>query len=172
MRDARGFADFYQANYGKLVGLVAAMTGDVAGAEDVAQEAFARAFARWHRLGDYDLPEAWLRKVALRLAIDSGRRARRAVLLAARLSAQRPAPPLVPAPEDLAGFGELVSALRQVPVPQRQMLVLHYLADLPVDQIAREWGLPEGTVKARLAAGRRRLEEQLSGPGKAVRDAR
>jgi RNA polymerase sigma-70 factor (ECF subfamily) len=170
MRDAPGFADFYQANYGKLVGVIAAMTGDVAEAEDIAQEAFARALARWHRLGGYDLPEAWLRKVALRIAIDSGRRARRAVLLAARLTAQRPAPAVMP--DHFAGFAELTAALLQLPVQQREVLVLRYIADLPVDEIARERGLPPGTVKARLAAGRRRLQEQLPGPGKAVHDAR
>ena len=170
MRDTPGFADFYQANYGKLVGLIAAMTGDLAGAEDIAQEAFARALARWHRIGDYELPEAWLRTVALRIAIDSGRRARRTALLAARLSARRQAPGRVP--DDVADFAELTAALRQVPVSQREVLVLHYIADLPVDQIARERGLPSGTVKARLAAGRRRLEQHMSGPGKAVRDAR
>ena len=51
---------------------------------------------------------------------------------------------------------------------ERQVVVLHYLADLPVDAIARECGLPPGTVKTRLAAGRRHLEERLSRHEEAV----
>jgi RNA polymerase sigma-70 factor, ECF subfamily len=170
MADDPSFQDFYQANYSRLVAVVTAMVGDRAEAEDIAQEAFARALARWSRLSAYDLPEAWLRRVALRIGTDSGRQVRRSVLVAARLSAQRQAPAAMPG--DAIEFGEVAQALRQVPMAQRQVLVLHYIADLPVDQIARECDLPSGTVKARLAAGRRRLERELSGsePAKAVHD--
>jgi RNA polymerase sigma-70 factor (ECF subfamily) len=170
MADDPSFQDFYQANYSRLVAVVTAMVGDRAEAEDIAQEAFARALARWSRLSAYDLPEAWLRRVALRIGTDSGRRVRRSVLVAARLSAQRQAPAAMPG--DTIEFGEVAQALRQVPMAQRQVLVLHYIADLPVDQIARECDLPSGTVKARLAAGRRRLERELSGSehAKAVHD--
>ena len=168
MADTRGFQEFYQANYGRLVAVVAGLTGDRAEAEDIAQEAFSRALVRWSRLSAYDVPEAWLRKVALRIATDSGRRVRRAVLMTARLSAQRPAPAATP--EDALGFEDLARALRQLPLAQRQVLVLRYIADLPADQIARECALPLGTVKARLAAGRKRLERELSEHAGAVRD--
>lgn len=78
MKQARDFEEFYAASYGKVTALVAAVLGDRDGADDVTQEAFARALARWPRLSGYELPEAWVRRVALRLAIDSGRRARSA----------------------------------------------------------------------------------------------
>ena len=48
----------------------------------------------------------------------------------------------------------LVEALRRLPEHQRQALVLHHLCDLPVRDVARETGVPEGTVKARLSRGR------------------
>jgi RNA polymerase sigma-70 factor (ECF subfamily) len=67
------FGEFYQANYGRVVAMATAMLGDRREAEDVAQEAFARALARWSRLRRYDQPGAWVRTVALRLAIDSAR---------------------------------------------------------------------------------------------------
>jgi RNA polymerase sigma-70 factor (ECF subfamily) len=51
---------------------------------------------------------------------------------------------------------------------EREVLVLHYLADLPVDTIARERGLPAGTVKTRLAVARRHLEERLTQHPEAV----
>ncbi len=43
----------------------------------------------------------------------------------------------------------LVAALKQLPEAQRQALVLHHIADLPVHDVAREVGVPEGTIKAR-----------------------
>jgi RNA polymerase sigma-70 factor (ECF subfamily) len=170
MPESADFQDFYQANYGRTVALVTAMIGDRAEAEDVTQEAFARALARWNRLGGYDRPEAWVRRVALRVATDGGRRLRRAIKVAAKLSAQSRAP--AAAPEDALGFTDLGQALKRLPLAQREVLVLHYLADLSVEQIAADCGLPEGTVKARLVASRRRLERELVRAPEAVGDGR
>lgn len=129
------FEEFYAANYGKITALVTGVLGDWAEADDIAQETFARALARWPRLSSYELPEAWVRQVAMRLAIDSTRRVRRTLRLLPRL--------LGPAAHE------------------PEVLVLYYVADLPVDRIAHERGIPVSTVKARLAAGRRRLERDL-----------
>jgi RNA polymerase sigma-70 factor (sigma-E family) len=168
--EAADFREFYQANYGRMVALVTALTGSRTEAEDVAQEAFARALARWNQLGGYDLPEAWVRRVALRIVTDSGRRLRGAIRMTARLSAERPEQ--AASPEASLGLTDLGQALKQLPFSQREVLVLHYLADMSVEQIAADRGLPAGTVKARLAYGRRRLERELAGRAKAVRDAR
>ncbi|HXZ64822.1 MAG TPA: sigma factor-like helix-turn-helix DNA-binding protein [Streptosporangiaceae bacterium] len=70
--------------------------------------------------------------------------------------------PDVPEPGDDLRYSPLGAALLDLPLGQRHVVVLHYLADLPVEVIARECGLPAGTVKTRLAAGRRRLEALLS----------
>ncbi|MDQ3456299.1 MAG: sigma-70 region 4 domain-containing protein, partial [Actinomycetota bacterium] len=58
----------------------------------------------------------------------------------------------VPAP--LENHVALVAALQQLPAAQREALVLHYLGDLPIAQIAAQLGVPEGTIKARLSRGR------------------
>jgi RNA polymerase sigma-70 factor (ECF subfamily) len=50
-----------------------------------------------------------------------------------------------------------IDALRKVPAEQRRALVLYYVSDLSVAQIAAETGVPDGTVKARLARGRAAL---------------
>lgn len=163
-----GFCEFYQANYAGLVTLVTALLGDRNEAQDVAQEAFARAYTRWPAVGRYELPQAWVRKVAVRIAIDSTRRIRRVGRLSERLITQQRA--IVQPPAD-AISPSLGDALLRLPVREREVLVLHYLADLPVDAIARERGLAAGTVKARLAAGRRRLERELDRQAKAVPDA-
>jgi RNA polymerase sigma-70 factor (ECF subfamily) len=126
------FAEFYEASYRRVVALVAAIVGNRHQAEDIAQEAFARALTRWPQVGRYDLPEAWVRRVALRLTVDAGRRMRRAL------------------------------ALARLPLPQRQVVVLYYLADLKVEDIARDCEVSVSTVRTRLAAARHRLERELS----------
>lgn len=170
MRQEAEFREFYEANYGRIVAMVTAVLCDRDQAEDVAQEAFARALTRWSRIGGYELPEAWVRRVALRIAIDSGRRLRRAIGVSIRLAAQRQA--TEPGPGDSLAFTELGAALRRLPLREREVLALHYLSDLPVEAIARECGLPLGTVKTRLSAGRRHLEAELTQRPEAVPDAR
>jgi RNA polymerase sigma-70 factor, ECF subfamily len=162
MKQAQDFEEFYAANYGKVTALVTAILGDRNEADDIAQETFARALARWPRLSSYELPEAWVRQVAMRLAIDSGRRFRRAFRALPLLHAAAPAEP-----GDSLAFTALGRALSQIPLREREVLVLYYVVDLPVERIAHERGIGVSTVKARLAAGRRRLERELE----EVRDA-
>lgn len=170
LRRSSEFEEFYQANYGRITALLLAVLGDRHEAEDAAQEAFARALARWPRLRTYDVPEAWVRRVALRLAVDSGRRLRRTLRLSARLLGARRVPE--PEPEDSVTFSALGSALMRLPLREREVVVLHYFADMTADRIAAERGVPTGTVKARLAAGRRHLERELAADPEVARDAR
>ena len=159
MASSDDFREFYRASYGRTLATVAALVGSKHEAEDIAQEAYARALARWSWLHRFDLPDAWVRKVAVRLAIDSGRRRRTGLAAALRLASIRQ--PQAPQPDDDLRYTLLGAALLDLPIRERQVVVLHYLADLPVDAIAQECGLPAGTVKTRLAAGRRHLAERL-----------
>ena len=84
------FDAFYQDSYAHLVRQLWAVTGNRQDAEDVVQEAFVRAAARWGRISAYDLPEAWVRQVAIRLASNELRRVRRGLAALLRLRA-RPA---------------------------------------------------------------------------------
>ena len=88
-----GFARFYTASYQRLLGQLFAFTGDLAEAENLLQEAYARAFARWAQMRAYDHPEAWVRRVALNLAAMRARRLRRRAAALLRLGP----PPTVPA---------------------------------------------------------------------------
>ena len=176
---ADDFAEFYEASYGRVVALVAAIVGERHQAEDIAQEAFARALTRWSRVARYDLPEAWVRRVALRLTIDAGRRARRAALLSIRLAAglagQRGAshdPHDLRDPRDPLAATALSVALMRLPLAQRQAIVLYYLADLPVEEIARDCDVSVGTIRTRLAAARHRLERELKDCDEEVPHAR
>jgi RNA polymerase sigma factor (sigma-70 family) len=55
----------------------------------------------------------------------------------------------------------LAQALRTLPIRQRQVLVLHYLVDLPVEEVAHTLGMPNGTVKILLSRGRHALAAKL-----------
>jgi RNA polymerase sigma-70 factor (ECF subfamily) len=149
------FAAFYTASYQRLLGQLFAITGDLAEAENLLQEAYVRAFARWAQVHTYDRPEAWVRRVALNLAAMAARRLRRRGTALLRLGP----PPVVPelSPELL----DLHQALRALPLGQRQVIVLHHLVGLPVEEVAGELRLPTGTVKSRLARGRRALAQVL-----------
>jgi RNA polymerase sigma-70 factor, ECF subfamily len=147
-----GFAAFFAQAYPRLLGQVRALTGDLASAEDVVQEAFVRAASRWSQLARYDQPQAWVRKTAFRLAIDRLRRRRRQSRLLARLRRDRE-PTLTLHAEDR----EVIAALQRLPLPLREALVLHYCLDLAVEEIAAQTGVSIGTIKSRLSRGRDRL---------------
>jgi RNA polymerase sigma-70 factor, ECF subfamily len=159
MRSDEDFEDFYRLAFRPLVEQLFLVTGDVAEAEDVVQEAFARAATRWASVRSYAAPERWVRRVAMNLALDGLRRARRRVALLLRLG---PPPDVPPISEDGVA---LVTAMRALPARHRQVLVLYHLVGLPVDEIAAQLGIPTGTIKTRLARGRRLLAGHLEVPG-------
>ena len=76
MAHLEGFDAFYAASYQRVVGQVYALLGDLAEAEDVTQDAFAKASFHWKRIAAYDRPEAWVRRVAFNQAHNPTRRAR------------------------------------------------------------------------------------------------
>ena len=149
MADTEGFEEFYTATVGRLLGQLFPVTGDLHEAEEVVQEAYARASTHWARLRDYDVPEAWVRRVAMNLAADRGRRLQRQ---AGRCSGPAPRP----GPAGLGRGPGPGPGPRTLPMHQRQAIVLHYLADLPVEEVAATLGARAGTVKSWLARGRTR----------------
>jgi RNA polymerase sigma-70 factor, ECF subfamily len=148
--EGAGFDDFYDATATRLVRYAYALTGNIADAQDIAQEAFARAWQRWDSVRGFDSPEAWVRRVATNLATSRFRRDR---------TARAAAPYLIAAdiPEISPDTVALIAALRTLPERQRVVVVLHYLADLPIGQIAAELRCPVGSVKAWLYRGREAL---------------
>jgi RNA polymerase sigma-70 factor (ECF subfamily) len=150
------FEAFYEATVQRLVRQFYALTGDLGDAQDIAQEAYARAWQRWSRVSRYEAPEAWVRTVGLRLAVSRWRKAQNAAV------AWRRHGPLPDPPEMDPGAVVIVAALRRLPRQQRTAIVLHHLADLPVEQVAHEMQSPVGSVKAWLSRGRHALAEQLN----------
>lgn len=152
---ARDFDEFYLATSARTVRQVYALTGDREEALDVAQEAYARAWSQWRKVSRYDNPDAWVRTVAYRLAVSAWRRRRRGRAAWSLLGA---APNVADNSPDAV---LLAAALKRVTANHRRVLVLHYLADLSVAQIAVEMGVPVGSVKAWLARGRAALAIEI-----------
>jgi RNA polymerase sigma-70 factor (ECF subfamily) len=149
------FSECYAVHFHSLAVQLFAHTGDAAEAQDVVQEAFCKALARWHQVATYDDPAAWVRRVAWNLATSRRRRVRTAMAFA---SQHRDEPVAGPTPDRLA----IVAAIAQLPEHQRRAVVLHYIADLTVSAIAAELDVPEGTVKSWLSRARAILARQLA----------
>ena len=141
---------FYDAHYGRVLGVVTLVTGSRAAAEDVVHEAVARAWERGDRIERLD---QWVLTVALNLARNRWRKIRREI---GGRAVDRP----VPAEEGRAV--DLRRALRGLPSRQREVVVLHYLLDLPVAEVAQLLGLSPGGVKHALFRARRSLAGALA----------
>jgi RNA polymerase sigma-70 factor (ECF subfamily) len=146
----------YDASYRRLVVQLLAVCGDQAEAEDAVHEAFVKAIGQPSRFAHLDNPEAWLRTVALNQLRNRWRHS----------NVFRKIMPKVPgsvatldlSPDHVA----LVAALSQIPDELRLVVTLHHIGDQPTAEIARQLGIPEGTVKTRLVKGRALLALLLS----------
>jgi RNA polymerase sigma-70 factor (sigma-E family) len=151
------FEHFYLEEYPRVVKLAYALSGSRMAAEDIAQEAFLRAYRDWDRVGSYEHQAAWVRRVAANLATSGLRRRLAEARALARFAARRE-PALEPLPADHADFWQ---AVRTLPHRQAQAVALYYLEDLSVQQIAVVLDCAEGTVKAHLAKARHSLAKRL-----------
>ena len=129
-------------------------------AEDVAQEAFAKAYRRFRQLRDRDRFRAWLVRMTWRLAIDRWRSDRRRTT---REQAVEPAP--LASTEEMAVSRErsvrLWRAIDALPDKLRVVVVLAAIEGHDMREVARLLGVPEGTVKSRLFLARKGLAESL-----------
>jgi RNA polymerase sigma-70 factor (ECF subfamily) len=151
-RGTQRFDDFYRDEYHRLVPVIAALLGDRAGAEDVVQEALSEAQRRWTDVVELDKPGAWVRRVALNRASNTRRRSGRESRALARLRIVRAEPEPDRLPDD-----ELWTFVRDLPDQQRRAVVLHYVGDLSVADVADVMECSEGTVKTHLSRARAQL---------------
>ena len=152
------FDEFYLGTRRQLLRQLSLMTGDTEQAADVLQEAYARAWQRWGHVSSLSDPTAWVRTVAWRVAISQHRRSLVAADRLRRLFV--PEAKLDRAP-DRDEIIDLRRALRRLSPEHRRALVLFEMCGLSVRQVALEIGVPEGTVKSRLARARASLATDL-----------
>jgi RNA polymerase sigma-70 factor (ECF subfamily) len=133
-------------------------------AKEIAQEAFCRAYERWDKVAHYDRPGAWVRTVAIRLALRTRDRRRRETPLGevdAIRSSQGRASGAAGAATDMAiatlDNVDLQAALKGLPRQQRAALVLRYLCDLDIEELAEAIGCKPATARVHLHRGRHAL---------------
>jgi RNA polymerase sigma-70 factor (ECF subfamily) len=149
---AQDFAALYTAEFSRLAGYLTALTGDVDLAREAAQEAFTRLFARWRSVRE---PRAFAYVVGTNLCRHHWKQAGRERAAVATLGAALPdgRPAHDPWLQDL---------VQRLPVRLREVVLLHYNADLPIQQVAAAIHRPVGTVKRRLHEARAALAEAVA----------
>lgn len=122
-------------------------------AEDITQEAFVQLLAHWKKVSRYERPDAWVRRVAIRLATRAAKRVRMLAVLERRAAGN----------EALEEFPDVdvARAISTLPPMQRTTVVLFYFEDRPVAEIAHILGVSQGTVKAHLHRARAQLASVL-----------
>ncbi|MDP3710897.1 MAG: RNA polymerase sigma factor [Mycobacteriales bacterium] len=145
---ADGFDAFFEQTWPELVAFCITLTGQRHLGEEVAQEAFTRVYVRYPALRE---PRPYLFRVAANLVKASWRKAQRD---AAFVEDAHDA--AVPAPDTAT-----IDAVRRLDPRLRDVVLLHYYADLSVEDVARALKRPTGTVKRRLFEARARLAETL-----------
>lgn len=149
------FEEFFAKESSAVYRAVYFYTGDRELSEDAAQEAFARAYSRWSSLERESWAAGWVFRTALNVA---KRRLKREWLLQKRISSTRTVRHNSPPSGDRV---LLVDALRQLPERQREAVVLFYLVDLPISDVALMMGITQGAVKAHLSQARPKLRHVL-----------
>lgn len=141
-----------------------AIVGEIAGAEDVCQDAFVYALARVEDCRDPSRFGAWLLRIVRnrsRNYVRDGRRRSADQIEQARLASTSPSP------ERMAEISELrdrlLAALRELSEERREVVLLHDLEGWTHADIAQRMGLPIGTVASHLHHARKRLRETLAG---------
>ncbi len=152
MNTDEAFEVFWRAHYGSVTRVVSAICGDVQDGQEIAQEAFARAYQHWRRVSAMERPDAWVHKVAANLSISTLRRSSRGFGDARRGAVPAPEPP-----DD-----ELLRAMRALSPAQRAVICLRFYLDWSIDDVAEALGKRPGTVRALTHQGMQRLRAELT----------
>lgn len=155
--EAVEFDDFYAREYGRIVALAYALTGDRGAAEDAAQDAFLAAHRDWDRIGHYDAPGAWVRRVVLNRTRSRYRRRGRESRALARFAVAE-STTIEPTYDDSEAFWR---AVRSLPPKLAQCVVLRYVDDLDAAAIAAVLDLAPSTVRVHLYRARATLAQVL-----------
>jgi RNA polymerase sigma-70 factor, ECF subfamily len=151
------FDEFFVREYARVLSVATALSGSRWAAEDLTQEAFLAAHADWDRLSRYEHPGAWVRRVVANKAVSRFRRRQAEARAFTRwwLLDRGEVPDLTRS--DL----EFWRVVRSLPRRQAQVIVLYYLEDLSVDDVADVLDVSPGTVKRHLHRAREALARTL-----------
>jgi RNA polymerase sigma-70 factor, ECF subfamily len=154
------FDTFYRENYARIYRAMVLAFRDPAFAEEITQEAFYRALRRWSKVSGLSRPDAWTMVVALNRGRDSSRRrtlheSKEALLAQSESESNRET--------EVDDRMAIIALLNSVSSRQREVLVLRYVGQLSVTEIAEAMKCAEGTVKATLHAALERAANVMKG---------
>jgi RNA polymerase sigma-70 factor, ECF subfamily len=152
------FEEFFQAEYPGLVRALFLLTADPGEAEELAQEAMARAFERWARVRTMDSPGGYVYRAAVNLNRQRLRhlavRARRLLSTGVRVDSPRPDTPM-----------EVAEAISSLPMGQRQAFVLVEWLGMSSEEAGRVLKIAPASVRTRIHRARAALRVRLGSEG-------
>jgi RNA polymerase sigma-70 factor (ECF subfamily) len=154
------FDAFYRANYERIHRAMVLSFRDPSLGEEITQEAFYRALRRWPKVSKLDHPEAWTMVVALNCGRDAARQRRRHADRTQRVGTAGAESGGEAGVDDRLAVIDLLTSVTD---RQREIIVLRYISQLSVPEIAALLQCAEGTVKATLHAALRRAASQSKG---------
>lgn len=160
------FGDFVRARLPALQRTAFRLCGDDHRADDLLQEALTKLYVRWPSVRAADNPDAYVHTVLVRTYIDETRRPWSRVRLTADVP-EHAAPPAT-GTEDRA---MLRAALAKLPPGQRAVLVLRFLCDMSVTDVAAVLGHSEGTVRSQTSHGLSKLRKHLGATEYAMKES-
>jgi RNA polymerase sigma-70 factor (ECF subfamily) len=162
--NAADFDRLYRDSYPRILRTLIGVFGDRAAAEDCTQEAFVKAYQAWGAWRGDGPAEAWLHRIAIRLAISQLRHAKLGTVTELLRRIGRPDQHRQLA-DVVVESDSLLSALRSLPPDQAAAIILRHHHGYSSREIATALGIPESTVASRLAMARQRLNALLSDEG-------
>ncbi len=169
--DPTTFARIYDEHHRGVYGAAYRITGNATQAQDVMQDVFVKV---WRKPEKFDAKRgelgSYLRLMARSRALDlwresqaAGRASDRLKLVVEKQEARVEDRP-EPMAERESQRSAVRDALRTLPDPQREAVVLAYWGGMTADQIARKAGVPLGTAKSRIRLGLAKLREEFESP--------
>lgn len=156
------FESFFRSEFQALARLATSIMADPSAGEDLAQEAMCRLCRQWHTLTGHPNRSAWVRRVLTNLCIDElRRRSRRKIDKSAAASAQLRLVASTPRDEHLFD-GEVWQAITALSPAARVAIVLFYLEDRSVAEIAELTGVSENNARVQLHRARVQLRSALT----------
>jgi RNA polymerase sigma-70 factor (ECF subfamily) len=171
--DVAAFEQLFAAYQKRVYNLIYRMVGNEQDAVDLTQETFVRVYNARNRIESDGAFLAWLRTVATNLCRDHFRKVGRTIkadsldqpIIVDGDEVQREIEDWTDNPERKLEKQELQSAVQRalgsLSAEHREVVVLHHIEGMDVKDIARQVGIPDGTVKSRLARAREELKRKL-----------
>ncbi|HEX6868647.1 MAG TPA: sigma-70 family RNA polymerase sigma factor [Candidatus Limnocylindrales bacterium] len=163
--DRDAFRPLVERESAMVIAACRRVVGNTAEAEDVAQEAFTRAYVALASFRGDGPFGAWIRRIAIRIAVERLAASHAALSLDDERFHERVAHQAGNDPEvrliDIEERAALIDAVGHLPADQRQAVMLRFFGDRSVEEIARLTDRPIGTIKSRLSRGVASLRDQF-----------